>query len=167
MALDALQIFSTYLLNTYLFSSAVKLLNDHNDSEWGAKLYSNQTEPSAPESSTITTRLPSHTPQPYTGKYHIRPARIQPCSCIAQRTLPLWPLDTSSCSSRRTDSVWRHDATLTSSSDYLLIITGKRFIIHSMKWCHRTYGHDTIAILWAWNAVTSGDKGRRFIVLFT
>jgi len=32
MALDALQIFSTYLLNTYLFSSAVKLLNDHNDS---------------------------------------------------------------------------------------------------------------------------------------
>jgi len=32
MALDALQIFSTYLLNTYLFSSAVKLLNDHNNS---------------------------------------------------------------------------------------------------------------------------------------
>ena len=41
-----------------------------------------------------------------------------------------------------------------------------RSLIHRVKWRHRIYGHDTIAILWVWNAVLSGDKGQRSIVLF-
>ena len=47
-----------------------------------------------------------------------------------------------------------------------LILESTPVRIHRMKWRHRIYGHDTIAILWVWNAVMSGDKGRRFIVLF-
>ena len=38
-----------------------------------------------------------------------------------------------------------------------------RFIFLYIGWSHRIYGHDTIAILWAWNAVVSGDQGRRFL----
>jgi len=33
-------------------------------------------------------------------------------------------------------------------------------------WRHKIYCHDTISISWVSSAVMSGDKGRRFIVLF-
>jgi len=38
--------------------------------------------------------------------------------------------------------------------------------IHRMKWRHRIYGHDMIAILWVKHDIMRGIKGRRFIVLF-
>ena len=38
--------------------------------------------------------------------------------------------------------------------------------IHRMKWRHRIYGHDTIAILWVQHGIMCGVKGRRFIVFF-
>jgi len=36
-------------------------------------------------------------------------------------------------------------------------------ITHRVKWRHRIYGHDTIAILWVWNDVMNWDKGRSFL----
>ena len=39
-------------------------------------------------------------------------------------------------------------------------------IIQRVKWRHRIYGHDPIAILWAWLGIMCGVKGRRVIVLF-
>jgi len=38
--------------------------------------------------------------------------------------------------------------------------------VHGAKWRHRVYGHDTIAILWAYHDTMRSVKWRRFIVLF-
>ena len=37
---------------------------------------------------------------------------------------------------------------------------------HRVKWRHRVYGHDTIAILWAEHEIMRRVKWRRFIALF-
>jgi len=38
--------------------------------------------------------------------------------------------------------------------------------VHSVKWRHRVYGHDTIAILWVQQDIICRVKWRRFVVLF-